>query len=89
MTEEEFVEYIGEFLSMLVWENNKYIADKIIKNTYKVLMTRGLRGCYVYCEDKPLAKYIKRKTKLIKNNLYVINEDEYYSDSKVAENKKE
>ena len=37
------------------------IADKIIKNTYKVLMTRGLKGCYVYCEDKQLADYIKSK----------------------------
>ena len=44
-------------------EKAKKIADKIIKNTYKVLMTRGLKGCYVYCEDKPLAEYIKSKIK--------------------------
>lgn len=42
-------------------EKAKEIADKIIKNTYKVLMTRGLKGCYIYCEDKPLADYIKSK----------------------------
>jgi len=35
------------------------LADKLIKNTYKVLMTRGLKGCYIYCEDKELAKHIK------------------------------
>lgn len=34
-------------------------ADKLIKNTYKVLLTRGLKGCYIYCEDKELAKHIK------------------------------
>ena len=44
-------------------EKAKEIADKIIKNTYKVLMTRGLKGCYIYCEDKPLADYIKSKIK--------------------------
>lgn len=36
-------------------------ADKIIKNTYKVLMTRGIKECYVYCEDSNLADYIKSR----------------------------
>lgn len=35
------------------------MADEIIKNTYKVLMTRGQKGCYVYCCDRELAEYIK------------------------------
>jgi DUF2075 family protein len=34
-------------------------ADKIIKNTYRTLMTRGMKGCYVYCTDKALADYLK------------------------------
>ena len=34
------------------------IADSIIKNTYKTLMTRGMKGCYVYCTDKELKKYL-------------------------------
>lgn len=33
-------------------------ADEIIKNTYRTLMTRGLKGCYVYCTDKKLAEYL-------------------------------
>lgn len=33
-------------------------ADEIIKNTYRTLMTRGMKGCYVYCTDKNLAKSI-------------------------------
>lgn len=37
----------------------KVLADKIIRNTYRTLMTRGLKGCYIYCEDKNLANYIK------------------------------
>lgn len=35
------------------------IADRLIKNTYKTLLTRGQKGCFIYCEDKPLAAYIR------------------------------
>lgn len=34
-------------------------ADEIIKNTYRTLMTRGMKGCYVYCTDKKLAEYLR------------------------------
>lgn len=34
-------------------------ADEIIKNTYKTLMTRGMKGCYIYCEDMKLQAYFK------------------------------
>ena len=40
------------------------IADEIIKNTYRTLMTRGMKGCYIYCEDKALAQHMKRKIAL-------------------------
>lgn len=36
------------------------IADSIIKNTYRTLMTRGMKGCYIYCVDKNLNEYIKK-----------------------------
>lgn len=39
----------------------KKIADEIIKNTYKTLMTRGMKGCYVYCCDKALANYLRKR----------------------------
>jgi DUF2075 family protein len=39
--------------------SNKSIADTIIRNTYKVLMDRGLKGCYVYCEDPALRDYLR------------------------------
>ncbi len=35
-------------------------AHKLIINTYKTLLTRGQKGCYVYCEDKALAEYIRQ-----------------------------
>ena len=30
-------------------------ADLIIKNTYRTLMTRGMKGCYVCCSDEETA----------------------------------
>lgn len=33
--------------------------DEIIRNTYKTLLTRGQKGCYIYCEDKALAAFIR------------------------------
>ena len=35
------------------------IADDIIKNTYRTLMTRGMKGCYVYCTNKELKEYLR------------------------------
>ena len=37
------------------------IADEIIKNTYRTLMTRGMKGCYVYCVDGALAEHFKER----------------------------
>ncbi len=34
-------------------------ADKLIRRTYKVLLTRGLKGCYIYCEDEALRKHLR------------------------------
>jgi DUF2075 family protein len=34
-------------------------AERMIRNSYKVLLTRGIRGTYVYCEDKGLSRYLK------------------------------
>ena len=36
-------------------------ADEIIKNTYRTLMTRGMKGCYIYCTDKALSDYIRKR----------------------------
>ena len=35
------------------------VAARLIKNTYKTLLTRGQKGCFIYCEDKALADYIR------------------------------
>lgn len=40
------------------------IARQLIKNTYKTLLTRGQKGCYIYCEDKPLLNRISEMLKI-------------------------
>jgi phage repressor protein C with HTH and peptisase S24 domain len=42
--------------------NDAKRAHQLILNTYKTLLTRGQKGCYVYCEDKALAEYICHMT---------------------------
>lgn len=34
-------------------------ADLIIKNTYRTLMTRGMKGCYLYCTDTETREYFR------------------------------
>ena len=34
-------------------------ADEIIRNTYRTLMTRGMKGCYVYFVEKGTSEYFK------------------------------
>lgn len=49
-------------IKKLYKENPEYAlkeADEIIKNTYRTLMTRGMKGCYVYCTDKNLADHLR------------------------------
>ncbi len=66
-------------------EDRKKIADEIIKNTYRTLMTRGQKGCYVYCEDKQLAQYLKYRINKTNEVTYTIDEDEEKYELKVAE----
>ena len=47
-------------------EEAKTKADEIIKNTYRTLMTRGMKGCYIYCTDSSLSEYLKRRLERIK-----------------------
>lgn len=36
-------------------------ADEIIKNTYRTLLTRGMKGCYIYCVDQNLSEHLKKR----------------------------
>lgn len=45
------------------------LADEIIKNTYRTLMTRGMKGCYIYCEDINLENYFKERVSKLQQNI--------------------
>ncbi|MGR6088726.1 MAG: DNA/RNA helicase domain-containing protein [Arcticibacter sp.] len=36
------------------------LVRDIIKNTYRTLMARGMKGCYIWCEDQALADYFRK-----------------------------
>ncbi|MEA5446871.1 DNA/RNA helicase domain-containing protein [Gammaproteobacteria bacterium AB-CW1] len=36
-------------------------ADAIIKNTYRVLLSRGLKGCFIYCADGETQEYFRQQ----------------------------
>jgi hypothetical protein len=40
-------------------ERAKREADRVIKNTYRTLMSRGMKGCYIYCTDEETAQHFR------------------------------
>ena len=64
------------------------IANEIIKNTYRTLMTRGQKGCYIYCEDKALADYLRSRIDRSNGITYQIDNEEAH-ELKVAEDNEE
>ncbi|SFS82296.1 DUF2075 domain-containing protein [Paenibacillus sp. 453mf] len=50
------------------------LADEIIRNTYRTLLTRGQKGCYIFCTDKELEKYfINRLANSTRRNEYLLS----------------
>ena len=48
-------------------------ADEIIKNTYRTLMTRGMKGCYLYCTNPGMRSYIKERLDAFSKNRDVVH----------------
>jgi uncharacterized protein len=48
-------------LSAVDAESAKARADAIIKNTYRTLMTRGMKGCYLYATDAETRDYFRSR----------------------------
>ncbi len=48
-------------------------ADRITRNVYKTLLSRGQKGCFIYCEDRALSDYIKMRLDSVKANTPVLN----------------
>jgi DUF2075 family protein len=43
-------------------EGARRIADRIVKNTYRTLMTRGMKGCWVYCTDVETREWFRLRS---------------------------
>ena len=65
------------------------MADEIIKNTYRTLLTRGQNGCYIYCKDKALSEYLKNRLTTAKEIIYPVDAENQYTELKVAEDSEE
>ncbi|MCE0739683.1 MULTISPECIES: DUF2075 domain-containing protein [Bacillus] len=59
------------------------LADEIIRNTYRTLMTRGQKGCFIYCIDKELENYFLKRLKQMQMNY----KEKFFKSSLVAEEK--
>lgn len=46
---------------------DRKLADKIIRNTYRTLLSRGQKGCFVYCEDSNLGQYIRSRLENVRH----------------------
>ena len=54
---------IKEIKDPMLKRNAAYF-DNYARNIYRVLMSRGMKGCYVYCCDENLKEYLKSKLAL-------------------------
>lgn len=41
-------------------ERAQRLAERVIKNTYRTLMTRGQKGCYIFCVDPETNAYFRQ-----------------------------
>jgi len=53
-------------------------ADRIIKNTYRTLMTRGQKGCYFFSVDPETNEYFKKRSEVISAEMLLPVVDEPY-----------
>ncbi|PTL38364.1 DUF2075 domain-containing protein [Alkalicoccus saliphilus] len=51
------------------------LADEIIRNTYRTLMTRGQKGCFIYCTDEELEEYFRKR---LEKASYKYEENEFF-----------
>ncbi|MNE93213.1 hypothetical protein D3C80_1910360 [compost metagenome] len=46
-------------------KNNNKQLTALIKNIYKVLISRGMKGCYLYCRNPELREYLEGQLKRV------------------------
>jgi uncharacterized protein len=48
-------------------------ADAIIRNTYRTLMTRGMKGCFLYCTDDKTAAWFRSRIAAPEEKVQLLN----------------
>jgi hypothetical protein len=49
---------------------------ELVKNTYRVLLTRGMKGCYVCFLDKATEDFFRSRTETISNDYPEVVEEQ-------------
>ena len=44
-----------------ILEEYRQKCHSVLRNVYRILLTRGTKGCYIFCCDPQLQKYIKEQ----------------------------
>lgn len=57
-------------------KNSKDKFLELVKNTYRVLLTRGHKGCYVYFQDKDTENYFRSRVRKRKVASYELPDDD-------------
>jgi DUF2075 family protein len=52
---------IRGYKSLLGTAEGAALVDRVIRNTYRTLMTRGMKGCYIYCTDPETAAWFRSR----------------------------
>jgi DUF2075 family protein len=65
-TDELFTEYdeYKDKVGKKGLKNKEQELNLLVKQVYKVLLTRGMKGCYVFCRDLKLQEYLKTRLSL-------------------------
>ena len=50
-------------------EEAQKIVDEVVKNTYRTLRSRGLKGCYIYRCDDQLEDYLRTRLENINGSI--------------------
>jgi uncharacterized protein len=60
---QQWIGHIEKSSDSVVKRSKKRFLD-LIKNTYRVLLSRGMKGCYVYFMDKDTERFIKSRIEI-------------------------
>ena len=77
---DDITEEISDKQTEKVVENK----DEIIKNTYRTLLSRGMKGCYIYCTDPGMREYIRKRLSVVPKGESSVALTKYVSDPHVC-----